>query len=545
MTRFTSIYALVATALAAALFVGGDALARSRDDDSGPSTSTRGSRSERSTDSATRVYGPPTAPDVSARRSDSVDRDNSGPTIGPSRRSWIAPSSVGTDKTPATRLGAGERSELSLGGASASRRTMSDSIRSVAPESSDGATRSGSWRTMGASKTSVDPGPLRRGTGETSAEAKTSGSWRTMGTNKQPVDLGGARRGTGTTASNLAPGGFFRDRHPVGRLPEGARTFDWHGHKYHHHGHHWWRPWWVGGSIYYYWVYPPIGYYYPVLPENCVTIMIGGGVYYVGDGVYYGTSLDRAGYVVAEPPGGLPAQDAASDEPSPPEIAAESDPLPLGQPSPPPPPKGGDPYAVLKQMADSLVALPRLTLVVGDSFEEIVGPERKELQGQFTLFLRRPDKLAVQYRGDMYDRNVIYDGTGVTLLNLRKNFFWRAPAPATIQAALGVLARDYRVSMPLAELVASDYDALAATIQSGRHLGFDTVGERTYHHLGFTEAAVDWEVWIEADGAAIPRRYAITYKQLPGQPRYIATVLSWDTGPVADTCFQLPAPTVP
>ncbi|MCY2932402.1 MAG: DUF2092 domain-containing protein [Planctomycetota bacterium] len=552
-----SIRALLGVTLLGALFLTGDSLARDRGD--GPGAGATGGSS--------RWSGPSGATSGSSGRSYYSDRGGSGSASGLAGRSWVAPSTTGTGNASAVRSWGGERSAVSGAADKAPVARSWGTQKSVVSSgsvsgggdkalvtkawtaqksgdspgwvSSGKSTRSGSdssWRVMGnAGKTAG---------ADVSTKSFTGSTWRTMGTGRGSGATGNVQRGTASTSSRLAAGGFFRDRRPIDRLPEHARSYDWHGRRYHHEGHHWWRPWWYGGEVYYYWVYPPIGYYYTDLPEGCSTVLLGGTTYWVGEGVYYGTATDRPGYVVAEPPGGIPAPEASGEaappELVPPEGAEEPASIPLGQLSPPEPPRAADPYALLKQMADSLAGLPRLTLVVGDSFEEVAGDQRKELQGQFTLFLRRPDKLAVQYRGDMYDRNVIYDGTGVTLLNLRKNFYWRAAAPATIPAALEALARDYRVSMPLAELVTSDFGALTAALREGRYLGTDAVGDRTYHHLGFREDAVDWEVWLEADGPALPRRYAVTYKQLPGAPRYVATVVSWDTGPVPDSCFQLP-----
>ena len=219
----------------------------------------------------------------------STNSDN-GPTIAPARRSWTAPPSgdLGRDagkavgQTPMIKDWSAQRPQVSM--------------RGELPRTTTGRTYS-NWRAMGGSDKSV--------AGDSAAKATST--WRTMGSDRTSARLEGVRRGTNGSASNLAAGGFFRDRRPITRLPEGATSHDWGGHTYHHHGHHWWRPWWSNGCVYYYWVYPPIGYYYTDLPGGCVTILIGGGTYYFGDGVYYGTAPGREGYVVAEPPGGLPA----------------------------------------------------------------------------------------------------------------------------------------------------------------------------------------------------------------------------------------------
>ncbi len=38
---------------------------------------------------------------------------------------------------------------------------------------------------------------------------------------------------------------------------------------------------------------------------------------------------------------------------------------------------------------------------------------------------------------------------------------------------------------------------------------------------------IDWQIWIEIGKRQIPRKLVITYKNLPGQPQFIAILRDW------------------
>ncbi len=53
-----------------------------------------------------------------------------------------------------------------------------------------------------------------------------------------------------------------------------------------------------------------------------------------------------------------------------------------------------------------------------------------------------------------------------------------------------------------------------------------------------------WELWVEKNSAATPRRLAVTHRLLPGQPSFIAEFTSWNTKArpsESEFAFQPPA----
>lgn len=324
------------------------------------------------------------------------------------------------------------------------------------------------------------------------------------------------------SASGTQAGHRFTDRRPVDALPRDHESYTWQGRQYMHRGYTWYRPYLYNGYTTYWPVYPPTGYYYRSLPPGCVSVSLGGVRFYFGDDVYYRPADGREGYVVVDPPQDSDAYLTAAPSP----VAAAP-----------------DPYAILRSMADYTTSRPRLTLTAANVFDQVTAYGSKiQLAERNTLFIQRPDRLLVQTHSDADDRVTFYDGRSLTLYDARRNVFSRLGAPATLDSALDTLARRYGVSLPLAELVTSSFDSLAAPVLTGQYLGLAMVGPYTCHHLAFTQDSLDWEIWIDSGPVPIPRQYALTYKQLPQAPRFISTIQTWSDSPIAAGNLQLSLP---
>jgi hypothetical protein len=59
-------------------------------------------------------------------------------------------------------------------------------------------------------------------------------------------------------------------------------------------------------------------------------------------------------------------------------------------------------------------------------------------------------------------------------------------------------------------------------------LGTVTVLGVSCQHLAFTQANIDWQVWIEDGPMPTPKKIVITYKDEEGSPQYTALFSKWD-----------------
>jgi hypothetical protein len=148
--------------------------------------------------------------------------------------------------------------------------------------------------------------------------------------------------------------------------------------------------------------------------------------------------------------------------------------------------------------------------------------------------IRRPNRIYSEVSGDTLNRRFWYDGQTMTMLDTKHNLYATAPAASTIDATMDLLANQYRLYVPLADLVFSDpYQELTEHVQSGAYLGVHMVDRIKAHHLAFTQEHLDWQIWIDAGACPVPRKVVINHKDQPGQPEYQATLHDWSFGPPA------------
>ncbi len=250
--------------------------------------------------------------------------------------------------------------------------------------------------------------------------------------------------------------------------------------------------------------------------------MINNTTYYVADGVYYRKADDKEGYVVAEPP-----QEAVADQtvvPSEGTLAPDS-------------------FDTLRRMNEYVQKLKHFEIRTNVTADEMLDSSQKiQLSSNRTVYVSRPDKIAVEFKDGRDSRRVVYDGKTITMLDRGKNVYASIEMPNTIDAMLDTLAKDYGLTLPWADVIRSDYEGLVAPVQTGQYLGLHMAGGRQCHHLAFTQAAVDWEIWIEAGDKPLPRKLVITYKHQPGSPRYMLTIPRWDISPISPDAFELDLP---
>lgn len=338
-------------------------------------------------------------------------------------------------------------------------------------------------------------------------------------------------RGPGGAAAGAArgPGGYgvAGARGPHGsrvitNLPAGAINYPWRGSDYWHVGFGWWTPCWVGDSLYYNWAYPPIGYYYPTLPETYSTVVINNSTYYESDGVYYqeGEQDGKKGYVVVEAP-------VTPEEPA----GGEAE--------------GENAYKILKGMCDYLAGLEKFSIVAQTTTDEVrASGEKVQVSARRVVYVDRPSRLAAEVTGDTGARRAVYDGNTVSMLDRTKNAYSVVKVPNTIDAMLDALAREYRIVLPLGDLLYKDlYDRLVARETLGQYVGLHRIDGIKCHHLAFSTGPSTWEVWIDAGERPVPRKIAIDYGRDADRTRFNADITGWNVSPVftpASFEFKLP-----
>jgi hypothetical protein len=163
------------------------------------------------------------------------------------------------------------------------------------------------------------------------------------------------------------------------------------------------------------------------------------------------------------------------------------------------------------------------------------------------VVVHRPNRLLVEVSGDDGSNKLIFDGKTANLYSAVQNKYASIPVPeGTIQAMMQEAMGRLGVDFPLADfLTEAPNKAFLTGVTSGRVADTVTIDGAPYLHLFFSQPpGIELELWLEKNEQSLPRRLFVTYRDLPGQPNFIAEFSDWNFNihpSDADFTFQPPA----
>ena len=185
---------------------------------------------------------------------------------------------------------------------------------------------------------------------------------------------------------------------------------------------------------------------------------------------------------------------------------------------------------VLKQMSDVLSASPAYTFNALVIREQVL-PSGQKLQydSNISVKMQRPNALFVDQISGTKKKAMWYHDTQFTLLDKKKNFYATIQTPDNTEDMLDFLEETHGVNFPLADFVFKDlYSDLTKNILSGFYVAEVEVNGVKTHHLAFHQDNVDWQIWIDAEEQAVPRKFVITYNNKDSSPQFIAFFKDWN-----------------
>jgi len=199
---------------------------------------------------------------------------------------------------------------------------------------------------------------------------------------------------------------------------------------------------------------------------------------------------------------------------------------------------------VLKQMCDYLKNLQQFT-VQAEITEDVLltSGQRIQYARSVEASVRRPDRMRAESVGDTDNRQLVYDGKTITLMDRTKNFYTTITAPPELDAALEHATQAFNLRAPLADLIYTKaYEYLTEGVLSGFYVGMSKVQGVPCHHLAFREKDIDWQIWVEDGPTPLPRKFLITEKK-GGGLQFTAVFTKWNTSPqLEDSLFTFVAP---
>lgn len=201
--------------------------------------------------------------------------------------------------------------------------------------------------------------------------------------------------------------------------------------------------------------------------------------------------------------------------------------------------------AALHRMSDYLARLKTFR-VDTTSVDEKITTEDQKIQEikESKIAVKRPGNLRIDRVGPNGHAVFCYDGKRFSFYNFEKNVYAVAPAPAALDAAIDEARDRLHIDAPGGDLLVSNtYDALIDGVTVGRYIGLEPLGSVKAHHLAMTKGDVDYQIWIQDGPEAVPLRYVITSKDMPGQPQFTIDLRNWQpSAPISDDTFDFTAP---
>ena len=199
----------------------------------------------------------------------------------------------------------------------------------------------------------------------------------------------------------------------------------------------------------------------------------------------------------------------------------------------------------LKRMGDYL-AQAQFFSVSAEVWQDIQLASGQRIQAgrNVSLQVRRPNRLRAEVRSLRRDRELLYDGEAVTLLNRAQNFYGSIHATGSLDDAMDLAGEKFGIDMPLEDFLRSNpHKDLLQKAASGVDIGPVMVMGVPCEHLAFTQDNIDWQIWIEDGARPVPRKFVITYKDEPDAPQYTAIFSDWDfTTKLPDFVFKFEPP---
>jgi hypothetical protein len=200
---------------------------------------------------------------------------------------------------------------------------------------------------------------------------------------------------------------------------------------------------------------------------------------------------------------------------------------------------------IRRKAIDYLTGLERFRLKSA-TVMDVVQESGQKLQFGSTMevTVQRPNRLfSLRTSDDGSIRRFWYDGKTATMYDEKENVYGQIQVPDTIDEMLDYLEEVIKNPRPLADLLYNDLSHLVDMAVSGAYVGESYLEGMACDHLAFRGESVDWQVWVDRGEKPLIRKVVITYKELPGQPQFIAHLENWDIQPeITDSLFQFSIP---
>jgi hypothetical protein len=187
---------------------------------------------------------------------------------------------------------------------------------------------------------------------------------------------------------------------------------------------------------------------------------------------------------------------------------------------------------IVERMSATLGSKPTFSMTTREIRDEIrPNGEMRKVSITRETVVRRPDRLYFKTSGDQ-QREVWYDGVGLTIAMHGEKVFGQARMPETLDKALDALHERYGVAAPVADIVySSPAKALLTATTTGGWVKRETVDGQDVDHVSFKDKGVNWEIWVARSGEPLPRKAVADFAEDKRLRRVELNFSDWNLAP--------------
>jgi hypothetical protein len=204
-----------------------------------------------------------------------------------------------------------------------------------------------------------------------------------------------------------------------------------------------------------------------------------------------------------------------------------------------------DPKQVVRQMCDYLNSLKEFSFK-GEVTDDHTYEAGNKLQFAFGLegYVKRPDRIRLNAKGDLQNKEVFYDGKAFTIYDTVKKVYATEAMPPTIDEALAKVNNDYGIRLIVADLAKTNlYESITAGVKDQVYVGKGTVFGVQCQHVAFDKGKIEVQLWVEASDKPVLRKALVTYKDVDFSPQWTLYLTEWNVSPqLADNLFAFSTP---
>lgn len=151
----------------------------------------------------------------------------------------------------------------------------------------------------------------------------------------------------------------------------------------------------------------------------------------------------------------------------------------------------------------------------------------------YEVYMSGPNKMLVNVHGYKGHRQLMYNGKRVAYYSFDEHNYGVLQAPETTIKAIDQLHTEYGIEFPAADFFYPAFtDDLLEHSDSLRFMGLLRMEGKEYFQVVAFCKEVIIQFWIHNDAYNLPAKFAIIYKNQPGNPQYTATFSEWQINPV-------------